>query len=181
MLANQTDLDALVAGLSTKSDKIRALAKAGLATADIARHLGIRYQHARNVLHDAALQQGGMAEEMPVLDSKLMLPVQTAGSGLLAVWGDLDSLGRLQIPLYMLAQAGASPGDRLFIKSTERGFEVFTKAGALARLKELADVNARPGVSIVDEFIEEKRLEVAADEAKWKRLEAEAAAAAKNV
>lgn len=34
----------------TTSDQIRALAAEGLATADIARRLGIRYQHAYNVL-----------------------------------------------------------------------------------------------------------------------------------
>jgi hypothetical protein len=33
-----------------KSEKIRALARQGIATADIARRLGIRYQHAYNVL-----------------------------------------------------------------------------------------------------------------------------------
>jgi hypothetical protein len=167
-------------GLNTKSEKIRTLGRKGVPTADIARYLGIRYQHARNVLVDAGLQNGGMAEEAPVLETKMMPPKQASGSYLVAIWEDLDLEGRLQIPSYMLAQAGVSPGDRLFIKSTERGFEVFTKSGAMARLKELADNTARPGVSIVDEFLEEKKLQVALDEAKWKRLEAEAAEAAKN-
>ena len=39
----------------TKSSRIRALAASGMATADIARTLGIRYQHARKVLVDAGL------------------------------------------------------------------------------------------------------------------------------
>jgi hypothetical protein len=34
----------------SKADQIRALAAGGMATADIARHLGIRYQHAYQVL-----------------------------------------------------------------------------------------------------------------------------------
>jgi hypothetical protein len=38
--------------LSTKSAKIRKMAADGHKTADIARALGIRYQHARNVLAD---------------------------------------------------------------------------------------------------------------------------------
>ena len=39
-----------LAGLQTKSDRIRSLAAKGMPTADIARLLGIRYQHAYNVL-----------------------------------------------------------------------------------------------------------------------------------
>jgi hypothetical protein len=41
---------AIVAGLSTTADKIRALDTAGLPRAEIARFLGIRYQHVRNTL-----------------------------------------------------------------------------------------------------------------------------------
>lgn len=44
--------DKITLELSTKSDKIRALDKAGYARADIARYLGIRYQHVRKVLVD---------------------------------------------------------------------------------------------------------------------------------
>jgi hypothetical protein len=40
----------IVSGLTTKADKIRALSAAGLARADIARFLGISYQHVRNTL-----------------------------------------------------------------------------------------------------------------------------------
>lgn len=37
--------------MATKSDQIRALAAEKMLTADIAKRLGIRYQHAYNVLH----------------------------------------------------------------------------------------------------------------------------------
>lgn len=40
----------IVSGLTTKADKIRALSAAGFARADIARFLGISYQHVRNTL-----------------------------------------------------------------------------------------------------------------------------------
>jgi len=39
----------------SKSDDIRALARDGLAVADIARRVGVRYQHAYNVLKAAGL------------------------------------------------------------------------------------------------------------------------------
>jgi AbrB family looped-hinge helix DNA binding protein len=40
----------LTKGLATKSDKIRVLSEHGYSRGDIARFLGIRYQHVRNVL-----------------------------------------------------------------------------------------------------------------------------------
>ena len=44
---------------STVADKIRALAAAGVPRADIARFLGKRYQHVRNVLEGDAQSSGG--------------------------------------------------------------------------------------------------------------------------
>lgn len=43
-------LEPLVEGLRTKADKIRALDKAGITRTEIARFLGIGYQHVRNTL-----------------------------------------------------------------------------------------------------------------------------------
>ncbi|MQV31043.1 GIY-YIG nuclease family protein [Sinorhizobium meliloti] len=47
-----------IAGLETKSDKIRALAKAGYLRTEISSLLGIRYQHVRKVLVDAGITEG---------------------------------------------------------------------------------------------------------------------------
>ena len=55
---NRVPFEDITAGLSTKSDKIRALAKAGYARAEIAALLGIRYQHVRKVLLDAGITGG---------------------------------------------------------------------------------------------------------------------------
>lgn len=46
----QSEIEKVTKDLTTKSQKIRALAAAGWARADIARGLDIRYQHVRNVL-----------------------------------------------------------------------------------------------------------------------------------
>ena len=92
------DYEALTQGLTTKSEKIRVLGRKGVPTADIARFLEIRYQHARNVLVDAGLPQGGMAEEMPVLETKMMPSLKNSSPPLLAIWEELDSQGRLRIP-----------------------------------------------------------------------------------
>jgi hypothetical protein len=45
-------------GLDTKSDKIRALARAGYLRTEISELLGIRYQHVRKVLVDAGITEG---------------------------------------------------------------------------------------------------------------------------
>ena len=172
------DYEALTQGLTTKSEKIRTLGRKGVPTADIARFLEIRYQHARNVLVDAGLQHGGMAEEMPELETKMMPSVDTASLVRQSVWVDVDVQGRLQIPADLLALVGVTGQDRLFIKPTERGFEVLTRRGAMARMKEISAPLVRPGFSLADELIADRRREVTAEEEKWKRLEAEAAEAA---
>ena len=46
----ESEMDQATEGLKTKSDKIRALARLGVARAEIATYLNIRYQHVRNVL-----------------------------------------------------------------------------------------------------------------------------------
>lgn len=48
----------VVAGLETTSDKIRALLREGHLRSDVARFLGIRYQHVRNVAVDAGIGLG---------------------------------------------------------------------------------------------------------------------------
>src|SRR5271155_4077603 len=54
-MAEDPDRLAAIAGRHTSvADKIRALAAAGVPRADIARFLGKRYQHVRNVLEDDA-------------------------------------------------------------------------------------------------------------------------------
>jgi len=55
---NRVPFEDVAAGLATKSDKIRAPAKAGYARAEIAALLGIRYQHVRKVLLDAGITGG---------------------------------------------------------------------------------------------------------------------------
>ena len=58
METNRVPFKDVTARLATKSDKIRALAKAGYARVEIAALLGIRYQHARKVLLDAGITGG---------------------------------------------------------------------------------------------------------------------------
>jgi len=61
----QERIDAVsIEGMTTKSAKIRAYAAAGIPTADIARHLQIKYQHVRNVLVQPAPKAKETTEEV---------------------------------------------------------------------------------------------------------------------
>lgn len=55
--------DEVTTGLQTKSDMIRALARAGYIRTEIASLLGIRYQHVRKVLVDAGITEGLQQKE----------------------------------------------------------------------------------------------------------------------
>ena len=54
----RVEADKVVGGLTTKADKIRALAKAGYRRTEIRDFLGIRYQHVRNVLLRSGIEGG---------------------------------------------------------------------------------------------------------------------------
>lgn len=57
-MADRPSFEEVVSGLETKSDMIRALARAGYMRTEIASLLGIRYQHVRKVLVDAGITEG---------------------------------------------------------------------------------------------------------------------------
>jgi hypothetical protein len=147
MQANQADYEHIIAGLKTKSDKIRALSRSGVPTAEIARYLDIRYQHARNVLKDAGLHK-----------------VRETGSGRAPSppksydWVALGEDGSLTIPHEMLAQAGLRPAS-VHVRLTDDGIEVLSQEAALRRAQAIAAPYKRPGVSEVDEFIADRRRE----------------------
>lgn len=64
----RTEMASAVEGLETKSDKIRALNKAGYARARIAEFLGIRYQHVRNVLVQDAMKNAEPPADKVAMD-----------------------------------------------------------------------------------------------------------------
>ncbi|HEV7353611.1 MAG TPA: GIY-YIG nuclease family protein [Brevundimonas sp.] len=67
----------------TKSEQIRALAKQGLSTTEIARRMGVRYQHAYNVLRQAGVSAPAKGRSStPVLPrAKPSLTVETLVAG----------------------------------------------------------------------------------------------------
>ena len=153
MQAHNIDFDMITEGLSTKSDKIRALASAGAETADIARYLGIRYQHARNVLVSSGLhtrRDGGNA-----VDARKE-PAVSSDAG---AWVTIDALGRLQVPAHLMRAAGIEGNEPVHVRVGEGAIEILSRRAALMRAHDIAKQFVPDGVSLVDELIAERRRE----------------------
>lgn len=148
MQAEKIDFEQVTAGLRTKSDKIRALSRHGVPTAEIARYLGIRYQHARNVLIEAGLHR-------PASEAQSS-PVPASGGA----WVELDASGRLTLPADLVAAAELKPGT-VRVQLTQDGLELFSRKAALVRAQQILAPFIPPGTSLVDELIAERRREAA--------------------
>ena len=128
-------------GLTTKSDKIRALAQAGYDRTEISRTLGIRYQHVRNVILRSGLAGGlrceGEAEREPVEVDAAPAPredtawtvLTESGFQLLGEWTqDPESLLRLD------AKAPSAPGVYAFVVDDNVVYVGLTHSGLKTRL-----------------------------------------------
>jgi len=156
-------VDQVVGGLGTKSDKIRALSAAGMSRADIARALGIRYQHVRNVLvgdeqagraaadGPAAALRGSRAPSGP--------PASTAGSPADPVKLRVGPSGEVVLPASMLEALGLRPGMALAARIENGELRLYTIAEAIRRAQELMRGVVPADVSLVDELIAERREE----------------------
>lgn len=130
---------------STKSDKIRLLAAAGYATADIARSLGIRYQHAYNVLSADRAQSGA--------DDKPPAPVTAT----------IGAAGRLVIPAELRERLAIGEGDEVSLSIEEGALVMRTRAGELERARAIVRQYVPEGVSLVDELIADRHADAALD------------------
>jgi hypothetical protein len=116
-------MQAIVQPHATISDKIRALAAAGAPRAEIARFLGKRYQHVRNVLEGDAQAGGGY-----VLGKADLSGVREGGRrferdedaayidrrSATAFWLRVTEDGAVLLPDEMAQTLNAAPGQRVF-------------------------------------------------------------------
>jgi AbrB family looped-hinge helix DNA binding protein len=128
---------------STKSDKIRLLAAAGYATADIARSLGIRYQHAYNVL-SADRAQSGAGDAAPA-----------------PVTATIGASGRFVIPAELRERLAISEGEEVSLSIEDGALVMRTRAGELARARAIVRQYVPEGVSLVDELIADRHADAA--------------------
>ena len=150
MSIQNAEFDKWTNGLVTKSDKIRALARQGVGTADIARYLDIRYQHARNVLVRSGLHQVQTSEESSS---------QPREPGSRHAWIGVGALGEIKIPQYLLKAAGLELNDLAHVRLSDDGIEILSRSAALKRAQQIVSSHIPPGVSLVEELIAERRRE----------------------
>ena len=153
MQSNHFEMHRLSSGQPTKSAKIRTLAAAGFARADIARFLGIRYQHVRKVLIDDEARRGkevraGSPSSAPSHSSELG-PTKVR----------LGPDGRIVVPAAFREALGIREGDPLFASIKDGELHLLTVRAAVRKAQTLVRQFVPEGVSLVDEILDDRRLE----------------------
>ncbi|MBP0615873.1 hypothetical protein [Jiella mangrovi] len=160
MKADHEAMTKITAGLPTKAAKIRALDEKGFERADIARFLGIRYQHVRNTLERPKAKT-------PAAEG----PVQTDGFAFNADANAFTSLtlgedGRLTIPEELRALMKLGGDGKLIARIDEDGeLRLTSPLTAIDKVRRLIAEKGFSGRSPVDELIEERRAEALREEA----------------
>jgi AbrB family looped-hinge helix DNA binding protein len=135
--------------LPTTSAKIRSMAADGIPRAEIARRLGIRYQHVRKVLVD---EQARLAKYEARANAPEPIPPSTTR---VRVGPD----GRILIPAPFRDALGLKEGEVL-IASVEGGeLHLLTIPAAVERARAIVRKYVPEGVSLVDELIADRRRE----------------------
>jgi bifunctional DNA-binding transcriptional regulator/antitoxin component of YhaV-PrlF toxin-antitoxin module len=159
-LQSASVMEQVAAGLQTKSDKIRALSKAGYTRSQIADFLGIRYQHVRNVLvndervaggqrHAAAPESSAGQDENATEERRHLYPVKSR----------LEADGQVTIPPAFWRAAGIKEDDAVMISIEGDVIELRSLSASIRRAQDLVRRLVPPGVSLVDELLAERREE----------------------
>ena len=150
MQVNPVEMKRIVAGLPTISAKIRALNAAGYMRADIARFLGKRYQHVRNVLARGRPKSEAAKDPCPMPDKPGNVESQKIR---------LLADGRIVIPAKMRSAMLIEKGGYLTARVVEGELRVLTPKSAIFKLQKRMREVVPEGVSVVDDLIAERRAE----------------------
>lgn len=167
-MTEETDrLAAIAQPFDTIADKIRALSAAGVSRADIARFLGKRYQHVRNVLEGDAQSSGGyvlgkadlsgvrppsIIDELGADDASL---IERRGPG--AYWLRVKADGSVVLPTELVDALNALPGKRIFARLEGDEVKIISGETATKRVRDMIRKYAPANSSVVDEFLAERR------------------------
>jgi hypothetical protein len=168
---DSSEVARIVASGMTVSDKIRALDARGLSRAEIARRLGKRYQHVRNVLEaDRARDAGaaaprGVAEDAPRLrasEASRSPDVESRGGGLYRLVVRAD--GSVLVPPEVRDAFEVAGSGVVMAKLEGDEFRLISSTTAVRRAQEIVRRYVPDGVSLVDELIAERRREAEREE-----------------
>jgi len=151
------DLRGMVEHLPTKSAKIRELAARGVPRADIARTLGISYQHVRSVLEHDRARKAKVGSAPPGLSE----PSAGFDESLPSVKVRLGPEGRVVIPAAMREALGLKEGDVLFARLEGGEIKLLTPRAAMRRAQAIVRSFVPEGVSLAEELIVDRRREAA--------------------
>jgi len=154
-MGQATEMARVVSGLKTKSEKIRALTRAGFKRQAIAEFLGVRYQHVRKVQVDAGLD--GLKEE----GSPYHYESESTPDRFIVT---LDASGRVLIPAAIRKAMEAEEGVKLYGRVVDGELRLATAAMNIRRIQDLVAKRIPPGVSLVDSLIEDRRREAEREE-----------------
>jgi hypothetical protein len=145
--------------LPTKSAKIRALARAGFERADIARFLGIRYQHVRNVL-----MQPPPASERDELPPQAAVSPPGFAEGTAEWPGELarDHLkvsadGTVRLSKDLLGLAEIRPGETIRARVVDGEVRLSSYSASIRRAQRLFRKYVPAGTKVVDAFLAERQ------------------------
>lgn len=165
----------------TVADKIRALAGAGVPRADIARFLGKRYQHVRNVLEGDAQTRGGQslggasegASSGYVLGKADLSGLRDSGRAFeregddnaayierrspTAFWIEVKPDGTLPLPPEIVQVLDGKPGERVFAKISDGRVTLMSGDAAMEEAQAIVAKYAKPGRLASEELIEDRR------------------------
>lgn len=156
-----------IASTASVSDKIRALAAAGYPRAEIARILGKRYQHVRNVLEADKAKQAGAGARPKVSgnlsDRERHFPPNASGLGSvhrLTITED----GCIVVPQALRDALGLRRGGVAIAELGEGLLTVFSSDQALRRARAMVP-QWRPGEPLwSDDLIADRRREAVAED-----------------
>ena len=159
-------MDEVVAGLTTKADKIRALFRAGYSRSEIAGFVGTRYQHVRNVLVQSGFMETQLSRPMAAED------VESKDSVPVLVRTAIGPGGRVVIPAAYRKALEVDEGDYIVMQMDGDEVRVVNDEKEFARVQAMIASYVPEGVSLADELIAERRREAAAEEAEIAEIKA---------
>jgi bifunctional DNA-binding transcriptional regulator/antitoxin component of YhaV-PrlF toxin-antitoxin module len=148
MERSAAEMKRLTADIPGVSAKIRVLGAAGIPRAEIAKFLGKRYQHVRNVL-ESDRTKSAAKETVPAAQPEKRLTAKVR----------LGPDGRVVIPAAMRAALGMKEEDIFFARVEDGEIRLATPQRTMQRVSDLLSPFVPKGVSLADELIAERRRE----------------------
>jgi bifunctional DNA-binding transcriptional regulator/antitoxin component of YhaV-PrlF toxin-antitoxin module len=167
-MSTDDEMRALADGKKTVADKIRALAAAGHARADIARVLQRSYQQVRNVLEQDKVRAkaSGVAETPAIYETEVDEAFRAKYPPTIRL--TLDKNGGVVLPADLLkAMRWRADGGVIIAEMREEGLFLMSTDASVRRVQAMVAEFIPPGgPSLVDELIADRRREAAAEEEK---------------